>query len=318
MIDESKIKKIPTRMGFGEGLVVLGERNPNIIVLGGDITGSVMTSLFKEKFPDRFFSIGIAEQNATTIAVGMALSGKIPFFSSYSAFAAFRNADQLRISVAYNNANVKIGGGHSGITVGPDGATHQSLEEIAYLRTLPNMTLIVPSDYNETKKATIAAGEMNGPVFIRFGRSAVPSFTADNDKFEIGKANILKDGNDLAIIASGLTVWESLIASQMLENNLGIKARVINLHTIKPIDQEAIIAAAKDCGAIVTAEEHQIHGGMGSAVAEVVVANYPVPMKFVGINDRFGLSGEPDELISYFGLDRNSIYNAALDILKRK
>jgi transketolase len=180
------------------------------------------------------------------------------------------------------------------------------------------MTLIVPSDYNETKKATIAAGEMNGPVFIRFGRSAVPSFTADNDKFEIGKANILKDGNDLAIIAAGLTVWESLIASQMLENNLGIKARVINLHTIKPIDQEAIIAAAKDCGAIVTAEEHQIHGGMGSAVAEVVVANYPVPMKFVGINDRFGLSGEPDELISYFGLDRNSIYNAALDILKRK
>jgi transketolase len=318
MIDKSKIKKIPTRMGFGEGLVVLGERNPNIIVLGGDITGSVMTSLFKEKFPDRFFSIGIAEQNATTIAVGMALSGKIPFFSSYSAFAAFRNADQLRISVAYNNANVKIGGGHSGITVGPDGATHQSLEEIAYLRTLPNMTLIVPSDYNETKKATIAAGEMNGPVFIRFGRSAVPSFTADNDKFEIGKANILKDGNDLAIIAAGLTVWESLIASQMLENNLGIKARVINLHTIKPIDQEAIIAAAKDCGAIVTAEEHQIHGGMGSAVAEVVVANYPVPMKFVGINDRFGLSGEPDELISYFGLDRNSIYNAALDILKRK
>ncbi len=318
MIDESKIKKIPTRMGFGEGVVVLGERNPNIIVLGGDITGSVMTSLFKEKFPDRFFSIGIAEQNATTIAVGMALSGKIPFFSSYSAFAAFRNADQLRISVAYNNANVKIGGGHSGITVGPDGATHQSLEEVAYLRTLPNMTLIVPSDYNETKKATIAAGEMNGPVFIRFGRSAVPSFTADNDKFEIGKANILKDGNDLAIIASGLTVWESLMAAQMLENNLGIKARVINLHTIKPIDQEVIVAAAKDCGAIVTAEEHQIHGGMGSAVAEVVVANYPVPMKFIGINDRFGLSGEPDELISYFGLDRNSIYNAALDILKRK
>lgn len=309
---------VPTRKGFGEGLVILGERNPNIVVLGGDITGSVLTSFFKEKFPERFFSIGIAEANATTIATGLALSGKIPFFASYSAFSAFRNADQLRISVAYNNANVKIGGGHSGISVGPDGATHQSLEEISFLRTLPNMTLIVPADYNETKKATIAIGEMSGPAFLRFGRSAVPSFTTDETPFEIGKANILEDGNDVAIVACGLLVWEALKAAEELKKTKGIKARVINLHTIKPIDRETIINAAKDCGAIVTAEEHQIYGGMGSAVAEVVVGNHPVPMEFLGINDRFGLSGEPEELIEYFNLNSNGIIEKVLKVLKRK
>lgn len=309
---------VPTRKGFGEGLVILGERNPNIVVLGGDITGSVLTSFFKEKFPERFFSIGIAEANATTIATGLALSGKIPFFASYSAFSAFRNADQLRISVAYNNANVKIGGGHSGISVGPDGATHQSLEEISFLRTLPNMTLIVPADYNETKKATIAIGEMFGPAFLRFGRSAVPSFTTDETPFEIGKANILQDGTDVAIVACGLLVWEALKAADELNKTKGIKARVINLHTIKPIDRETIINAAKDCGAIVTAEEHQIYGGMGSAVAEVVVGNQPVPMEFLGINDRFGLSGEPEELIEYFNLNSKGIIEKVLKVLKRK
>ncbi len=310
--------KKPTRHGFGEGLVVLGERYDNVIVLGGDITGSVMTSFFRDRFPERFFSIGVAEQNATTIAVGFALSGKIAFFSSYSAFAAFRNADQLRVSVCYNEANVKIGGGHSGITVGPDGATHQSLEEIAYLRTLPKMTLIVPCDYSQAKKATIAIGEMHGPAYIRFGRSAVPMFTTEDTEFEIGKADIYREGSDIAIIACGIMVWEALIAAEELNKRKGIKARVINCHTIKPIDIITIIDSAKLCGAIVTAEEHQIHGGLGAAVAEVVVKNYPVPIEFVGVRDSFGSSGEPEELMVKFGLTWKEIYASALRAIQRK
>ncbi|MFH1050405.1 MAG: transketolase C-terminal domain-containing protein [bacterium] len=309
--------KKPTRHGFGEGLVELGEKYENVVVLGSDITGSVMTSYFKDKFPDRFFSIGIAEQNATTIAVGMALSGKIAFMSSYSAFAAFRNTDQLRISVCYNNANVKIGGGHSGITVGPDGATHQALEELSILRTLPNMTLIVPCDFTEAKKATIAIGEMYGPAYIRFGRSAVPKFTTEDTPFEIGKAQVFREGTDVAIIACGLLVWEALLAAEELDKK-GISARVINNASVKPMDVETITNAAMDCGCIVTAEEHQIHGGMGSAVAEVVVKNYPVPMEFVGVKDRFGISGEPEELQVKFGLTSKEIVEASLKALERK
>jgi transketolase len=310
--------KKPTRHGFGEGLVELGMQDENIIVLGGDITGSVMTSYFKEKFPDRFFSIGIAEQNATTIAAGMALSGKTVFFSSYSAFAAFRNTDQLRISVCYNNANVKIGGGHSGITVGPDGATHQSLEEISILRTLPNMTLVIPCDFFEAKKATIAIGKMKGPAYIRFGRSAVPMFTDEDTPFEIGKAQIFREGNDVALIACGMLVWEALLAAEELEKNLGISARVINNSSIKPMDIATINQAAIDCGCIVTAEEHQVHGGMGSAVAEVIAKNHPVPIEFIGIKDRFGESGEPEELQEIFGLTWKEIYSSALKAIDRK
>lgn len=314
---EIKGKK-PTRHGFGEGLVVLGEKYDNVVVLGGDITGSVMTSMFKEKFPDRFFSIGIAEANATTIAVGLALSGKIPFFSSYSAFAAFRNTDQLRISVCYNNANVKIGGGHSGITVGPDGATHQSLEETALLRAMPHMRVIVPCDFLEAKKATIAMGETDGPAYLRFGRSAVPMFTDDSTPFEIGKAEVYRVGKDVAIIACGLMVWEALTAAEELYSKYGISARVINNHSIKPIDVKTITDAARECGAIVTAEEHQIYGGMGSAVAEVVVKNYPVPLEFVGVTDRFGGSGEPEELMGYFGLTSKEIISSALKAIERR
>lgn len=310
--------KKPTRHGFGEGLVVLGEKYDNVIVLGGDITGSVMTSYFKERFPDRFYSIGVAEQNATTIAAGFALSGKIAFFSSYSAFAAFRNADQLRISVCYNETNVKIGGGHSGITVGPDGATHQSLEELAFLRSLPNLTLVVPCDFHEAKKATIALGELVGPAYIRFGRSAIPLFSLPESEFQIGKADVYREGNDVAIIASGLMVWEAILASEELERIKGIKARVINCHTIRPIDVHTITDAARECGAIVTAEEHQIHGGMGSAVAEVVVKNCPVPMEFIGIMDTFGGSGEPEELMVKFGLTYKEIYQSALKAIERK
>lgn len=310
--------KKPTRHGFGHALAELGEKYDNIVVLGGDITGSVLTSFFKEKFPERFFSIGIAEQNATTIAAGLALSGKIAFFASYSAFAAFRNSDQLRISVCYNNINVKIGGGHSGISVGPDGATHQALEECAFLRALPNMTLVVPCDYNEAKKATWAIGEMQGPAYIRFGRSPVTMFTDENTPFTLGKAEIFNEGNDVAIIANGLMVWEALKAADELMNRKGISARVINCHTIKPIDVETITKASMECGAIVTAEEHQVYGGLGSAVAEVVVKNYPAPMEFVGIKDTFGESGEPDELMEKFGLTWKEIFASALKAIERK
>jgi transketolase len=308
----------PTRHGFGEGLVELGKKREDVVVLGGDISGSVMTSMFQKQFPERFFSIGIAEQNATTIAVGMALSGKTAFFSSYSAFAAFRNADQIRISVCYNNANVKIGGGHSGVTVGPDGATHQSLEEVSFLRALPNMTLVVPCDFNEAKKATIAVGEMHGPAYIRFGRPAIPLFTTDDAPFTLGKAEVFREGNDIAIIACGLLVYEALKAADELKKNLGVEARVINNHTIKPIDVETITKAAMECGAIVTAEEHQVYGGLGSAVAETVVKNCPVPMEFVGMKDCFGTSGEPEELLEKFSLNWKGIYASALTALDRK
>lgn len=317
MAEIEKLGMKPTRFGFGEGLVELGEKHDNIVVLGGDITGSVMTSYFKERFPERFFSIGIAEQNATTIAAGLALSGKIPFFASYGAFCALRNADQLRISVCYNEANVKIGGGHAGISVGPDGATHQVLEEVAFLRTLPHMTMIVPCDYLEAKKATVAMGEMVGPAYIRFGRSPVPLFTTETTPFVLGKANTLRDGNDVAIIANGAMVWESLTAAAELAKK-GIHARVINVHTVKPIDVEAVTTAARECGCIVTAEEHQVHGGLGGAVAEVVVKNAPVPMEFVGVKDSFGGSGDPEELMVKFGLTWREIYASALVAMERR
>ncbi len=306
-----------TRFGFGEGLVELGERDERIVVLGGDITASVMTNYFKDRFPDRFYSMGIAEQNATTVAAGLALSGKVPFFASYGAFCALRNADQLRISVCYNEANVKIGGGHSGISVGPDGATHQILEDIAFLRALPHMTLVVPCDYLEAKKATIAIGEMDGPAYIRFGREPVPSFTREDTPFRLGKAETFREGNDVAIIATGWMVWESLVAAEELAKE-GIQARVINLHTIKPIDTEAIVKAASECGAVVTAEEHQIMGGMGSAVAQVVAKNHPVPMEFIGVSDTFGGSGRPDELMTAFGLTSQDVYNGVKKVLQRR
>ena len=307
----------PTRHGFGEGLVVLGERYDNVVVLGGDITGSVLTSMFKDKFPDRFFSIGIAEQNATTIAAGLALSEKIPFFASYGAFCALRNADQLRISVCYNEANVKIGGGPSGISVGPDGATHQVLEEVAFLRTLPHMTLLVPCDFTEARKATIAMGEKNGPAYIRFGRSPVPLYTTDDTPFEIGKAQVFREGSDVALIACGALVWEAMLAAEKLAG-LGIQARVINSPSIKPFDVQTITEAARECGAIVTAEEHQVHAGLGGAVAEVTAKNAPVPIEFVGVKDSFGGSGEPEQLMEIFGLTWKEIYASALKAIERR
>ena len=309
--------KKATRFGFGEGLVTLGEKYDNVVVLGGDITGSVMTSYFQEKFPDRFFSSGIMEATATLVATGLALSGKVPFFASYGAFAACRNTDMLRISVCYNDANVKIGGGHAGISVGPDGATHQVLEEIAITRVLPNMTLIVPCDFTEAKKATFAMGEFVGPAYIRFGRTDTPMFTKDDTPFEIGKAQVFREGNDVAICACGPMVWEALVAAEELAKD-GINARVINVSTIKPLDNATILAAASECGAIVSAEEHQITAGLGGAIAEVLVKNNPVPMEFVGVQDTFGGSGDPDELMKLFGLTSVTIIEAVKKVVKRK
>jgi transketolase len=309
--------KKATRFGFGEALVELGEKDSKIFVLGADTVSSVAISGFQEKFPDRFINVGIAETNLIGMSAGLAVAGFIPFAATYGVFASGRPWEQIRTTVCYSNLNVKIGGSHSGLMVGPDGATHQALEEIAIMRCLPKMTVIVPCDLIETRKATMAAAYFRGPVYIRYGRENVPIITKQETPFEIGKANILRDGKDAAILACGTMVYESLSAAEILEKK-GIKTRVVNIHTVKPIDEKTIIDAAKDCGAIVTAEEHQIFAGFGSAVAEVVVRNSPVPMEFVGVNDTFGESGEAADLIKKFGLKDVNIAEAVEKVLKRK
>ena len=306
-----------TRFGFGEGLVELGKRNDKIFVLGADTVSSVAINGFQKEFPERFANVGIAETNLLGMAAGLAVAGFVPFVSTYGVFASGRPWEQIRTTICYSNLNVKIGGSHSGLMVGPDGATHQALEEISIMRCLPHMTVLVPCDLIETKKATIAAADYNGPVYIRYGRENVPIITEEQTPFEIGKAIKMKEGKDVCIMACGSMVYESLMAAEILEKE-GIKARVLNIHTIKPIDKQAIIDAAKECGAIVTAEEHQIFGGFGSAVAEVVVANSPVPMEFVGVNDTFGESGKPADLIVKYGLKDINIVNAVKNVLKRK
>ncbi len=307
----------PTRFGFGEGLQLLGEKYPEIVVLGADITSSVSADYFKNKFPDRFFSLGIAEQNIMGVAAGMALAGKIPFASTYGVFSALRTTDQIRISVCYNNLPVKIGGAHAGISVGPDGATHQALEDIAIMRSLPNMTVLSPCDATQTRLATMASVEqVKGPVYIRYGREAVPDFTSDDMTFELGKGQTLNDGNDLSIIATGHLVWEALQAAYQLRKQ-NIHARVINIHTIKPIDQEIIIKAAKETGLIITAEEHQIYGGLGSAVAEVLVKFAPVKVHMIGMNDQFGESGKPEELMQKYGMKADNIIQAAIKLIEK-
>src|SRR3990172_5831544 len=283
-----------TREGFGHALVELGERRGNVVVLVGDVTGSTNVHLFAQRFPERFIEVGIAEQNMMCVAAGLAAVGKIPYLATYGAFASCRSADQMRVTVAYTALPVKIGGAHGGISVGPDGATHQAMEEIAIVRSIPNMRLIVPCDYWETRKATVAVADDRHPYYIRYGREAVPTVTTPDTPFTIGMANQLRDGRDLAIIACGVMIYEALVAAAELSTR-GIEARVLNLLTIKPIDEEAIARAARECGAVVTAEEHQVHGGLGGAVAEVVVRTHPVPMEFVAVHDRFGKSGKPEE-----------------------
>ncbi|WP_411682336.1 transketolase family protein [Clostridium thailandense] len=316
-VDLNNVEKKPTREGYGEGLVVAGERNKDVVALGADITASTKVDLFRDRFPERFFNIGIAEQNQMGIAAGMSLAGNIPFVTNYGVFLAGRAWDQIRTTVCYSNLNVKLGGAHGGISVGPDGATHQALEEISIMRCLPNMRVVVPADYHETKKATIAAAETYGPIYIRFGREKVPVITDENTPFEIGKAYCLREGSDVAIIACGVMVYKSLVAAEELAKE-GINVMVINNHTVKPIDQDSIIEAAEKTGAIVTAEEHQLAGGMGSAVLEVLAQKCPVPVEMVGIDDRFGESGDPDELMKAFGLTSASIVAAVKDVLRRK
>lgn len=311
------IEKKPTRIGYGEGLVELGKKNKNVVVLGADITASTNASMFRDAFPDRFFSIGIAEQDMIGTAAGLSLVGKIPFVSTYGVFASGRCWDQIRTTVCYSELNVKIGGAHGGISVGADGATHQALEEITIMRCLPGMTVVVPCDAIETKKATIAVGEMKGPAYIRFGREAVPVVTEDNTPFTLGKAEVFREGRDVTVVACGVMVYESLEAAKLLDKE-GISVRVINLHTIKPLDEATLIKAARETGAMVTAEEHQICGGMGGAVAEVLVRNCPVPVEMVAVMDRFGESGPPDELMIEFGLTHNEIYNAVKKVIARK
>ncbi|MDR3195704.1 MAG: transketolase family protein [Endomicrobium sp.] len=309
--------KKATRFGFGEGLVELGKENPKVFVLGADTASSVAINTFRDMFPDRFLNVGVAETNLLGMAAGLAVAGFIPFVATYGVFAAGRPWEQIRTTICYSDLNVKIGGSHSGLMVGPDGATHQALEEIAIMRCLPRMKVIAPCDLVETKKAVISSAYADGPVYIRYGRENTSIFTNDSAPFEIGKANVLREGNDVAIMACGTMVYEALMAAEILEKK-GIKARVVNIHTIKPIDEKVIISAAKECGAIVTAEEHQIYGGFGSAVAEVLVKNSPVPMEMVAVNDTFGESGNPMDLMTKYGLRDVNVAEAVQKVLKRK
>ena len=313
----AQVEKKKTREGFGRALVDLGEQDPRIVVLVGDLTESTMVSFFAERFPERFIEVGIAEQNLTGIAAGLAAAGKIPFLATYGAFASCRAADQLRVTVAYSNLNVKIGGAHGGISVGPDGATHQAMEEISIIRAIPNLSLIVPCDYWETYKATIAAARHEGPVYLRFGREDVPVVTSEDTPFTFGKGEVFAPGRDLTIVACGVMVYEALRAREALLER-GIEARVVDLHTVKPLDRALITRCARETGAIVTAEEHQVNGGLGGAVAEAVVRSHPVPMEFVAVMDRFGQSGKPGELMEVFGLTARHIVAAAERVLERK
>jgi transketolase len=306
-----------TREGFGHGLVDLGEARTDVVVLVGDLRESTNVNYFAQRFPERFIEVGIAEQNMMCVAAGLAAVGKIPYLATYGAFASCRSADQIRVTVAYSDLPVKIGGAHGGISVGPDGATHQAMEEISIIRSIPNMRVIVPCDYWETRKATVSAADDPHPCYIRYGREAVPVVTTEETPFTLGVANPLRDGKDLAIIACGVMVYEALVAATELAAR-GIQARVLNCHTIKPIDEEAIVRAARECGAIVTAEEHQVLGGLGGAVAEVVVRTQPVPMEFVAVHDRFGKSGKPEELMAAFGIKAPDVLRAADAVLARK
>lgn len=308
----------PTKAGFGEGVVQAGTQYANLVGLGADITASVGMDLFAEKFPERFFSLGIAEQNCIGVAAGMALSGKIPVFSTYGVFAALRTTDQIRISLCYNKVHVIIGGAHAGISVGPDGATHQALEDMAIMRALPNMTVLSPCDATQTSLAMMAAVEqLKGPVYLRFGREAMPDFTHTTDPFIVGKAQLMHAGSDVTVIATGHLVWEALLAAEQMAQQQ-ISVRVINMHTIKPIDVDMIVTAALQTGAIVTAEEHQITAGLGGAVAEVVVKHAPVPMECIGMPDIFGESGKADELMDKYGMRATDICAAIDRVIKRK
>lgn len=316
-IGDDDIEQVPTRNGYGEALIELGEKDERIVVLTGDLAESTRVLEFAKRFPGRFIECGVAEQNMMGVAAGLALTGKIPFISSYAVFSPGRSWDQLRVSVCYSKAGVKVAGAHTGISVGPDGATHQALEDIAITRVLPNLTVIVPCDYLETKKATLALAYKDGPVYFRFGREKTPVMTTNETLFEIGKAEIFRDGVDAVIIGSGPVLYNGLMAAQLLEKE-GLSVMVVNNHTIKPIDRKTIAQAAKKCGAVVTLEEHQTMGGCGSAVVEVLAEECPVPVEMVGMPNCFGESGEPNELIEKYGMDVQSVVRAVRKVVNRK
>jgi transketolase len=316
---DTDIEKVPIRNGFGEGLLQAGTEDERVVGLCADLTESTKMLSFAEKFPKRFIEIGVAEQNLAATASGMAAIGKIPFLSSYAVFSPGRNWEQIRTTICYNDRNVKIVGSHAGVSVGPDGGSHQAVEDIAIMRVLPKMRVVVPADSIEARKATLAIAKNDGPVYLRLAREKTPVVTTADSPFEFGKANLLweSDAPSVAIIASGPLVYNSLMAAKQLESE-GVKVLVLNLHTIKPIDAEAIISAAKRAGAVVTAEEHQVYGGMGSAVTEVLAANHPVPIEFIGVHDRFGQSGKPEELMEYYGMGVKSIMEAVKKVIGRK
>ncbi|HEY0614412.1 MAG TPA: transketolase C-terminal domain-containing protein [Candidatus Elarobacter sp.] len=311
------VKQVPTRNGFGEGLIEAGKRDANVIAICADLSESTRMEGFKHAFPTRYIEIGVAEQMLVAMAAGLASTGKVPFIASYAMFNPGRSWEQVRTTLALNQTNVKIAGAHAGVSVGPDGATHQAIEDIAIMRVIPKMTVVVPCDSVQTKKATLAVAERWGPTYLRFARAESAVVTTDETPFELGRAQTFREGRDVAIVACGILVYNALVAAEELARD-GIECRVVNNHTIKPMDEAAIVAAARDCGAIVTAEEHQVAGGMGSRVAEIVAAQQPVPIEFIGVHDRFGQSGAPQELVEEYGMDVPAIVAAVKRVVKRK
>jgi len=310
-------EKKDTRSGFGAGLLELGRNNANVVALCADLTGSLKMDAFQKEFPERFFQVGIAEANMMGLAAGMTIGGKIPFTGTFANFSTGRVYDQIRQSIAYSGKNVKICASHAGLTLGEDGATHQILEDIGMMKMLPHMTVINPCDFNQTKAATIAIAEYEGPVYLRFGRPTVPNFTPADQKFEIGKAVMLNEGTDVTIIATGHLVWKAILAGKLLADK-GISAEIINIHTIKPLDEAAILASVAKTGCVVTAEEHNRFGGLGDSVAQTLATNKPVPQEYVAVNDTFGESGTPDQLMEKYGLTENDIVAAAERAMARK
>lgn len=310
-------EKKDTRSGFGAGLMLAAKEMPQVVALAADLTGSVKMDAFAKAYPERFFQVGIAEANMISIAAGMAVAGKIPFTGTFAEFATGRVYDQIRQSVAYSQANVKIYAPHSGLTVGEDGATHQALEDMGMIRMMPGMTVVHPCDYNQAVQATLAVARYKGPVYLRCGRPAVPNFTPADQVFEIGKGYVLQEGSDLTIIAIGHLVWPALEAAAALEEK-GIHAEVINMPTLKPLDTACVLASVRKTGRVLTCEEHQLNGGLGDAVANFLVRNYPVPMEMVGVDNRFGQSGTPQELLDYYGLNVPGIVAKAEALLARK
>lgn len=313
---EILVKK-DTRSGFGDALLELGNTNPDVVGLCADLTGSLTMHHFQKAHPDRFFQAGIAEANMMSVAAGLALGGKIPFTGTFANFSTGRVYDQIRQSIAYSGANVKICASHAGLTLGEDGATHQILEDIGLMKMLPGMTVINPCDYNQTKQATLAIADHQGPVYLRFGRPKWPVFISEDTPFVIGKALMLNEGTDVSIFATGHMVWKAIEAGQQLAEK-GISAEIINIHTIKPLDEEAVIASAKKTGCVVTAEEHQMNGGLGDSIAQLLSRTMPTPLEMVAVNDSFGESGKPEELLVKYGLNDTDIVEAAQRAIGRK